>query len=48
VQVTQVGLLANIETAAPSLGVQVIPAGARNADDVKRVIDDFANRLAAE
>ena len=45
-QVTQKGLLANIEAAAPSLGVQVIAAGARDADDVKRVIDDFANTPA--
>jgi putative ABC transport system substrate-binding protein len=43
VQVTQKGLLANIENAAPSLGVQVVAAGARDADEIKRVIDDFAN-----
>ena len=30
VQVKQKGLLANIDTAAPSLGVQVIAAGARS------------------
>jgi ABC-type uncharacterized transport system substrate-binding protein len=43
VQVTQVGLLTNIETAAPSLGVQVSVAGARDADEIMNFIEGFAN-----
>ena len=42
-QVTQVGLLAAIKTVAPSLGIQVSAASARDADEVGQVIDAFAN-----
>jgi putative tryptophan/tyrosine transport system substrate-binding protein len=42
-QVTQVGLLNTIKTVAPSLGIQVSAASARDADEVSQVIDAFAN-----
>ena len=42
-QVTQVGLLNTIKTVAPSLGIQVSAASARDADEVSQVIEAFAN-----
>ncbi len=43
VQAPQVGQWRAIETAAPSLGVQVSAAGATNADEITHSIEAFAN-----
>jgi putative ABC transport system substrate-binding protein len=40
-QVPQVGRLASIQTAAPSLGVQVSAASATNADQITQIIEGF-------
>jgi putative ABC transport system substrate-binding protein len=45
VQAPQLGQWRAIETAAPSLGVQVSAAGAANADEITHGIEAFANEL---
>jgi putative ABC transport system substrate-binding protein len=42
-QVPQVGRLASIQTAAPSLGVQVSAASATNAEQITRIIEGFGS-----
>jgi hypothetical protein len=42
-QVPQVGRLASIQTAAPSLGVQVRAATATNADQITQIIEGFGS-----
>jgi putative tryptophan/tyrosine transport system substrate-binding protein len=44
VQVTQVGMLRTIETAALALSVEVIAASAGNADEIKNFIEGFAGK----
>jgi putative ABC transport system substrate-binding protein len=43
VQVPQVGWLASMQTAAPSLGVQVSGASAGNTDEITHIIEGFGN-----
>jgi putative tryptophan/tyrosine transport system substrate-binding protein len=40
-QVPQVGRLASIQTAAPSLGIQVTAASATNTDQITQIIENF-------
>jgi putative tryptophan/tyrosine transport system substrate-binding protein len=42
-QIPQAGMLRAVETAAPSVQVQVTAAGARNVAQLERAIDQFAN-----